>query len=159
MFGWLRGLFRREDAFDLYRPKDRLIYSYFDGQRVVKADPMVLHKRLMEVGPDLSVEMKVAASESKDAATYHGKLIERIRKIFDVKTLTEGGLGEVETTELLDHFLTYCGRIKKKDSPPPTSPGATSPPSASSPVANPATPSSSPSGSTANASPNVSPAS
>ena len=105
-----------EEPYDIYRPKERLIYQYWDGSKMVCADPMVLYKRMMAVGPELSIHIKVSQSTSKDAGKAHEALVVKTREIFSVKTLDENGLTEVEAIELLDHFLTYCEHVKKNSS-------------------------------------------
>ena len=134
-------------AEDVYLPSERLLYRYFTGQEIVPADPMQLWQKLMEVGPELSIDMKVANSALKDAPKAHEAMLKKVRSIFSVKPWEEGGLSQLETIELLNHFLSWCHIEKKNTSPLPTSAAATSAPSAPSSVASPATESSSPSGS------------
>ena len=128
---------------DVYSPRERLIYSYSDGTQVVRADPLTLWKRMMEVGPELSIDMRVAHSPSKDAVKAHGSALEKIRRIFAVRSWEEGGLSQLETFELLNHFMEWVGEQKKNGSSAPTSAAATWAPSAPSSDANPPTPSSS----------------
>ena len=144
------------ERFDLYDPGERLLFTFFtgcdaNGNKVwVSDDPMVLHKRMMDVGPELDVEMTVSRSMSKDAAAFHIKMLERIRKIFDVKLFVRGeagGLTELETVALLHSFMTYCGAVKKNSSPSaipqtttsPSMPSPTAPGSSASSVAGPPT--------------------
>lgn len=147
LFSWVRRLFGRERT-NLYLPKDRLIFYYGDGQRVVAADPMELWRNFEEVRGDLAAASMVARSQSKDAGKMYRKMVEYIRKIFDVKPLKEGGLTEQETTDLLNSFLLYCDELKKNSRRYPTSRTATPEPSASSSGDSPPTPSGSGSGST-----------
>lgn len=121
MFTWLEKLLGRlynrcapEEQYDIYRPRERLIYQYFDGQQVIKADPIVIYKRLMARGPEIDIDRKVAASESKDALKAHDNLVSKLREVFEVKTLKEGGLSDTEVTTLLDHYLLYTDTVKKK---------------------------------------------
>lgn len=141
------------DRFDLYKPHERLIYSYFDGKDVVSADPMTIWKRYSAVSTDLAADirlanMKLLPQPEKDKAT--SKMLGRIRTIFNVKPYEEGGLTELETNDLFDHFMIFCGVQKKTGSPPPTSPGddppSTSPPTA--PSGDGGSPPSSPTGNT-----------
>lgn len=112
MFGWLR----RRGGTNAYYPGEMQIYSYFDGKQVVRADPMTLYKRVMEVGPELAIDIKVANSVSRDANKAHEGLLKKIRTIFNVRPLEEGGLTEVATANLLDHFLIYTETVKKNSS-------------------------------------------
>lgn len=130
-FHWLRSLLHRSSVeyLDVYQPKERLIYRYFDGQKTVVADPLLLYRKVMGIGPELSVDLKVSQSSSKDAQKAHENAQMKIREVFGVLPLADGGLSELETMDLLDHFLAYCDRIKKNSSPSPTSPVETSAPS------------------------------
>jgi hypothetical protein len=123
MFSWLASWFRKpadEEQYDLFRPKQRLIYRYFDGSKEVMVDPMILYKKVMEHGPVLSIDMKLSVSQHSDNRLGHTNLVKRIREIFAVKPLEEGGLSELETVQLLDHFLGFTERIKKNSSPSQT---------------------------------------
>lgn len=114
------------EKYDLFMPEERLIYHYWNGQDIVAMDPLVLYKKMQQVGPELSIDMVVAHSASKDANTAHTGLVVKIRNIFNVKNLGEGGLSEFETVQLLDHFLIYCESLKKNMSSYATSPMVTS---------------------------------
>lgn len=135
MFDWFFKLFQRRDV-DYYKPKERLLYKYFDGMKTITADPMVLYRRLMEKGTDLSLDMQVASSMSKDRFKARVSMIEKIRFIFSIKSLEEGGLTEAECENLIDHFVSWCENLKKKLNQSQTSPIATSQPSKSSLVEN-----------------------
>lgn len=149
-------MFRNEDGndrYDSYKPRQRMIYRYWDGARFVQADPLALWKSLMAVGPEIDVDSKVAASKLKDAPKAHTSMVLRIRNIFRIRPLVDGvgceeTLSDSECVDLLNHFMTYCGRQKKSASPPATFVRATPPTSVPSSDASPPTPSSSDSGST-----------
>ena len=151
LLDWFLSWFRKpiEERLDFYRPAERFVYGWWDGSKEVRADPMVLYKKLMDVGPDVSIAIKVSESPSKDADKARQDLLGYIRRIFGLSSFEDGGLTEIETLQLLDHFLVYTETLKKNTRNSPTSPTATSPPSASSAGGSPATPSTSGSGSTA----------
>ena len=152
MFSWLKNLFTgRQGRYDLYRPAERQIYKFWDGKKEVADDPMLLYKRMMDVGPELSINIKVANSPLKDAGEAHTKMLEQIRNIFRVAPLAAGGLTEYETVGLLDHFLLYCAELKKNLRSFATLPGSLAAASANSSAASPPTEKPSESGSTANA--------
>lgn len=148
MLRLLRWLFGKRKTYDIYHPRERMIYHYFDGQKVVHADPLQLERKLMDVGPELSIDMKVAKSISKDAAKAHTEMVKKCREIFNVKSVEEGGLTELETVLLLEHYLAYTDEVKKNWSRIVTPPTATSAPYACSLDVAPPTPNSSGSGST-----------
>lgn len=112
MFGWFFKLFQKEDV-DYYKPKERLLYKYFDGQKKVLADPMVLYRRMVEKGTELSLDMQVADSMSKDRFKARIAVIKKINDIFSIKGQNEGGLTEAESEGLLTHFINWCDDLKK----------------------------------------------
>lgn len=126
MFGWLKNLFRRKERYDVYTPSEKCIYTYWNGKEWANADPIAVFRRLKEVWGDLSVDMKVARSPMKDATIAHRKALDKIRKIFNLAPLrddlyADNTLTDVQASDLLDHFLTYVGSLKKNSSQIPTS--------------------------------------
>ncbi len=158
-WSWLKSLFTKSmstsnpDNFDVYHPKERLIYRYWNGHQQIFADPLVLYRRMLTKGPELSIDMKVSTSPMKDAAEAHVRMLAKIREIFCIEDFEKDGMGltELETVELLNHFLVYCDLLKKKSNPSPTPSTPTVPSPVSSPGA-PPTPNSSASGSVADGS-------
>lgn len=138
-----------KDRYDYYHPGERKLYKYFNGKEMVTEDPMVLYKKIMDVGPELDVDWKLAMSISKDARLGHNKLVEKVRKVFAIPPLKEGGLTETETVDLLFHFMIYTGMIKKNSQTVATPATAPSPSTESSPAGESATTNTSDSGSTA----------
>ncbi len=125
LLDWLKSWFSKDSigGFEVYHPGERAIYSYFDGAKMVRADPVVLYKGLMAVRSELAVDIKVANStlvKAADAKEAHDRLIAKIRGIFGLKSLEEGGLTESEAYGLMDHFLVYAERVKKNLSRSPT---------------------------------------
>lgn len=162
MLSWIVRKLRREESTPMgtYRPAERLIYRYWDGFREVAADPLVLHRRLMEKSADIEINIKVFRSASKDAPTAYEALIRDVRWAFDVKPLdSEGkGLTEMECVDLLDHFMSMMRDEKKTSQTSSTSrsPSGTSPSSSGD---DPTTGPSSECGSTADASNSAAPTS
>ena len=117
LWNWFTSWFTKQDDLAIYSPKERLIYQYFDGAKLVRADPQVLYRNLMEVGPELSADISVANSPSKDWKKATANAVGKVRTIFNLKHFDEGGLGELELFELLHHFYTYCEAVKKAPSP------------------------------------------
>jgi hypothetical protein len=133
---WLLSPFakKRPGGWDAYHPGERKIYSYFDGQGTVKADPMVLWKKyrgmkadidsnydLANAGPKLASDPnlkgeayeKITRDLREKARKGHDRYIELVRELFGVKTLAEGGLTDGEADDLIDHFLWYVFELKK----------------------------------------------
>lgn len=106
-----------EDRYDTYRPREQLIYHYWDGQKMRSVDPVKVYKKMAEVGQELSANIRVSTSPSKGAAKAYESVVKSIRGIFDLQSFEEGGLTEIDTVGLLDHFLIFCGRLKKNTNP------------------------------------------
>lgn len=102
------------DPVDLFHPKERDIYHYFDGKDVRVADPLPIYRKMKDVITDLEVEFKVAASGMQGADEHYTSAVNRIRGIFNLKSFSEGGLTEMECVTLFRHFFNYAGGVKKK---------------------------------------------
>lgn len=130
---WLRGAFGGNGHAQVepaYSRREQLIYVYHDGEKEVRADPMVLWNALMEVWPDLITDMKLANSQHSKARMGWDSQVARVRKVFSLKSFVEGGLTETSSMAVLYDFWAWCEELKKNYPPTPTSPGATSPTSA-----------------------------
>jgi hypothetical protein len=123
---------------DLYRPKERKLYGYWNGYKTIWEDPMVLWKRFMDVGPELSADIRasnfVLNNNYKASIEASDNIIDKIRSIFDVKPYDkenpcQSGLTEIQLTDLLGHFMMYCDYIKKngQENPPPMPTGEPTP--------------------------------
>jgi hypothetical protein len=125
MFHWIKNLFSKKEThlpkaperLDTFLPQERNIFSYFDGEKLIKADPLPL--------------WTLAVSEHHEATQGHDELVSKIRKHFNVKSFEEGGLLDVECVDLLLQFKAYCDSIKKKQVTTPTSSETISPSSSS----------------------------
>lgn len=151
MFTWLKNLFARKNGTEVYAPDERLIYRYFNGEKVIAADPLVLFKRMKDVFTDLMVDMQVANSESKDADLCHAKAIAKIRGIFSINPLDENGVGltDTEALDLFEHFYDWIDGLKKNSRMTATSTTEAFPASKTPSAAEPTIPNGSASGSTA----------
>ena len=102
------------DDLTIFKAGEMLIYTYDKGGEIVKADPMVLFKRMAEKIMELDVDIKVALSGMKDSDVAYNKALEKIRWIFEVQPFDgTKGLTEVETFKLLDHFIYFTDSTKK----------------------------------------------
>lgn len=132
MFDWLKSWFMKPERYDLYKPSQMLIYNYWNGTVTVRADPMVLYRRMMEKAPELRIDIKVAEStlvKPEEADKARQLALTKIRNIFEVVPLDQDkGLTEAATEELFDHFLTFLGALKKNSRTSQTLPIATSVP-------------------------------
>lgn len=122
-FSWLLSFFWTPSSpLDLYHPKERLIYAYFTGKEIIKADPMILYRKFKdkEVLIDSAIKA-IRGPESKWKEPERINFIKYIREIFDLKSFEEEGLTELELSDLFNHFLTYCGDVKKNSNQSQTS--------------------------------------
>lgn len=107
-------LFKKQPKENVFHPKDRVLYKFWDGKDQVTADPLVLFKKLMEKGKEVSHNMKLSNSNDSNSTQGHSNLVANARWIFNVKPLELGGLTEQECVNLLDHFLSWCSDITNK---------------------------------------------
>ncbi len=138
-----------------WTPREREIYSYFDGTTRRVADPLAISRALITAPEvDWDTDLKLIATilggpESvppaviKAAMQATGRVVGAIRYAFGIKPLWEGGLTDVELLELRGDFAMWMEEIKKKVNQQP--------------ISQPATAWTPPSGSPANGSPTPSP--
>lgn len=118
-----------EEPDNVFRPDERYIYNYWDGEKMVRADPMVLWGKFMTVWPELSVDIKLAFSNHSDSFKGRENITIKGRQIFSLKETGEGGLSGEQIMNLMDHFIKYCNHLKKNTSNSAISARETSPPS------------------------------
>jgi len=105
MWNWLKSLFRRHDS--------REIFSFWDGVRERRADPITLYRGLSS-HKDYNLENDIPATVEGDP-TAHALTVRVVREVFDVPGWSEDspGLTERETVELLWQFDGYLESLKK----------------------------------------------
>lgn len=107
----------------IFKADDMLIYTYSDGQKMVKADPMVLFKRWSEKEREIEVDLKAAQTPGFDKANEaYDAALNRIRWIFNIKPFEEGGLTEIKTLDLYNHLVMFFIEVKKNSNQSQTSP-------------------------------------
>lgn len=130
MFRWLWEWVARV----LFRIQDRRIFSYWDGSRWRRIDPMLalrqlnahpkyradLHPALADTGQEEAIDITLGAARDVFAV-----------QAFDVETCA--GLTQAETLGLMVDFAVYIGSLKKSTSPSPTLPPPTDLPQPSEP--------------------------
>ena len=128
LFSWIWQKPVPTQQINIFRPKERLLYRYWDGKVMREADPLVIYRKIMDKRASLSADMTaVEAKNSKFSADAHKNMIATIRSIFDVKGMEESGLSEYETSELLDHFMVFAESLKKSSDLSQTLPETTLP--------------------------------
>ena len=133
---WLKSFFIDEKSpsvspsIDLFKPDERLIFSFWDGEKTVNADPMVLNRRLMNKWAELTVDINIATStllQHKEVDKARNNIVKASREIFNLKSPPDnsldcsGMLTEVEAMDLLNRFREYVGDVKKNSSTSPIS--------------------------------------
>lgn len=140
LWTWLVGLFARRQ---LFSPAERAIFAYFNGLRTVRADPVVLERRLAATCPDLhklcalldlpsaDIPGGVPSSMMARAAADQAKAIERlavaVREAFGCPPLDESGKGltESECLTLLAEYQDFVADLIEDGAPFPIGPGLT----------------------------------
>lgn len=101
--------------------RNRFIYRYWNGQRIVVGDPMVLWRSLQANENYREDDLKLLTVED-----LRLKVIERlagvVKDVFTIPPVDQGGLTELECIEELARFLDYSGVQKKSTGLMQTSP-------------------------------------
>jgi len=105
---------------DHRRENSRKIFSYWDGQRTRRIDPMQA-ARALDGHPTFVPKVHLMLLEKGDKDGIDVTL-QATRDVFGVKEWSESqpGLTEAETLQLLDDFAAYNESLKKKHSQSPT---------------------------------------
>jgi len=117
---WFLGLFIDTSDQWIYHPRQRVIYTFWDGEKERPIDPMPLYKKLMGKWQSMVIDYKVSQSESTDAPVAHTNLSKSIREIFEIKLFESGGLTETELIGLCEDFLAFTETVKKNSRISPT---------------------------------------
>ena len=92
--------------------RSRYVFKFWNGHRTVFADPMVIW-RALQSNEDFREDdfrlMKVEALRDK----IIGKVAGITREVFELKSVHDGGLTELECLDLLKAFMMYSGFQKK----------------------------------------------
>lgn len=115
MFGWLTRWFRRGP----YLADERQIFTYWNGQRQVQADPLRLWRRVMAHADELRIAVKLANSISKSADQGAQELARLCREAFAIPEPPDGldaagTLTDDEVFGLFHRFMGYADDLKKK---------------------------------------------
>ncbi len=97
----------------------RGIYSFYDGRRWRRIDPLATYLRLFDI-PGFDPEQVLAELRGLDGNQRAKKLIDvsaAVRTAFGVKSLDDGGLTALECVELLSDFVGYAEDLKKNIEP------------------------------------------
>lgn len=129
MLNWLKSWFTPKTPTptnppNLWRPKERLIFSFFDGKENRSVDPMPLYRKVRDIEKEVAADLVLARSQMKDALKGWSLAAGRIRKAFGLDEYSDqGGLTELECVELFDAFKAWVG-VEKKSTPSPSTTSA-----------------------------------
>lgn len=93
--------------------RNRFIFVYWNGQKIVKGDPMVFWRSLQQHEDYREDDFKLIQVEGLRNKIF-GKLSGVVRDVFGIKTAEEGGLTELECLDILRSYIEYSGFQKKK---------------------------------------------
>ena len=105
------------------RNKKRLLFHFWDGEKIRRADPFRLWRDLQN-DPTVELDAAIPASERGDEPETT-QLIEAVAKAFGVERWNgenETGLADWEILDLMGYLSVYLDELKKKYSPGLTSP-------------------------------------
>ena len=130
MFGWLKGLFRKKKngTHGAWAPAERLIYEYFDGDKLRKADPMPLYQKVLARRAELRAAWETAtlAVPNDFSEKAQRDLVNGSREVFSLPKLGPNDeveyeadgkqvktLSDMECLSLLNDFLVFTEHVKK----------------------------------------------
>lgn len=99
-------------SFEIYSHSEILLYSYFDGEKLVKVDPIEIHKKVMDNAAQIDADAFGARSTSKFATPCFYSLVKTLREIFSIKSYDKGGLESHKVLEVFNHFLAFRNKVK-----------------------------------------------
>lgn len=114
--------------------RNRFIFVYWNGQKIIKGDPMVFWRALQQHEDYREDDFKLIQVEGLRNAIF-GKLAGVVRNVFGIKTAEDGGLTELECLDVLRSYIEYSGFQKKSGEGMPTLPTTTEPESLPKPMA------------------------
>jgi len=123
IFRWLVGLPLEGTRTD----RERKIFTYWDGQRFRRADPLAVVRGLSN-DPKFDLETTPAAADRGDLEAVE-ITCNAARSVLKIPSLEDGGLTDAECFETLIAFFDFCAALKKNSKMPPTSPEPTELPS------------------------------
>jgi len=110
-----------------YIPRERVIFRYWNGSKIMLADPMRIQAGLLDL-PDFEADLKImglqAEEAQKEARAALMRIAAGVRKIFGIEELhlvpdtdEECGLTDAECVALMMEFIGFITECKKKVAP------------------------------------------
>lgn len=115
----------------MFKPKERNIFKYHNGEKVVGIDPFLVQKKMgLNEECDFETDFKLLELADKTSLEAFDRLVKAARVAFNIKDFSvddndaETGLMDLEVMELLVDFGNWVGELKKKQEQPPSNPNA-----------------------------------
>jgi hypothetical protein len=93
------------------RKLDRNVFPFFDGKVTRKVDPLMILDRITTSGFDMQEDMQAVLNDDEDATR---KFMKMVRQVFNVRQYEDGGLTNLECSDMFDEFVTFIYELKKK---------------------------------------------
>lgn len=100
---------------------ERAIFSFFDGKKTRKADPMVVYRALVD-DPVFNIEVDSSLVLEANDLEASARMSAVIRKAFGIAAFDDGGLTEGECDSLFYAFMDWLTEKKNSGSQPLTPP-------------------------------------
>ena len=104
--------------------RNRFIFVYWNGQKIVKGDPMVFWRALQQHEDYREDDFTLIQVEGLRNNIF-GKLAGVVRDVFGIKTAENDGLTELECLDILRSYIEYSGFQKKSGEQTPILPSTT----------------------------------
>lgn len=114
LVSWLKSWFAKPVkestySYDTYHPGKRLIFTYWDGEKEIKADPQALYKKFLLIGKDLYADMKAYKEANiQEGIPIHDSIVKRLRDTFNLRAYEQNGLLDGEVVELFEQYIDFC---------------------------------------------------
>lgn len=92
--------------------RSRYVFSYWNGSRIVKADPMVLWRAMQQHEDFREEDFRLMQVEALRSEMLH-KISGVVSQVFSIALPDKGGLTEMECMDVLRSYIEYTGFQKK----------------------------------------------
>jgi hypothetical protein len=112
----------------MFTKKERSIYRFWNGEKNVGADPLVIQRRLASAPDcDWEADVKILQLQTGESLSAFDRLAKAARHAFKVRDFEEidgvqHGLLDSEIIELMVDFVAWMNELKKKGELPQVKP-------------------------------------
>lgn len=102
----------------MFTKKERSIYKYYNGEKMIGCDPMLVQMRLAKY-TDWQNDIQLLKMANQESLGAYDRLTSAAREAFNVKAFKEvedvqTGLLDQEVMELMVDFVNFVAETKKK---------------------------------------------